>query len=151
MTFSGPFTSAGKVDAPGRRATAIAFAGAALALGFNLALALAILPALEHREREVPLELAQTSGGTAPLRVSAREVVVGVDAEGKVRLGGREVDLETLRSRLSDLVREGGDMALTLRADARAPHAAVTGIFAAARGAGIRDAAVLTVEDAPPQ
>jgi len=151
MTFSVPFTSAGKIDAPGRRATAIAFAGAGLALGFNLVLALSILPALERREREIPLELPPASGGTAPLRVSAREVVVGVDAEGNVRLGGRDVDLETLQSRLSDLVREGGEMALTLRADARAPHGAVTGIFAAAREAGINDAAVLTVEDTPPQ
>jgi len=151
MTFSGPFASTDKIGAPGRWATAIAFVGAALALGFNLVLALSILPALEGREREIPLELPPASGGTAPLRASAREVVVGVDAGGHVRLGGSEVDLETLQSRLSDLVREGGDMALTLRADAKAPHGAIAGIFAAARGAGIGDAAVLTIENAPPR
>jgi biopolymer transport protein ExbD len=148
MTFSEPFTNSLMTHASGRRATAVAFAGAGLALVFNLVLALGILPAFERREREIPVELTSVEGGTAPLRLSAREVVVKVDASGALRLGGRDVDLATLEARLTNLVREGGETALTLRADARAPHGAVARIFAVARKAGIRDAAILTVDTA---
>jgi biopolymer transport protein ExbD len=146
MNFSEPFASNRAYAAPGRSATGIAFASAGLALVFNLVLALGILPAFERHEREIPLELTSVSGGTAPLRLSAREVVVKIDASGAARLGGRDVDLATLEARLTNLVREGGETALTLRIDARAPHGAVARIFAAARKAGIRDAAILTVD-----
>jgi len=146
MILSRPFVNDRADAAPGRWAMAIALAGSGVALVFNLVLAIGILPAQERREREIPLELASVSGGTAPIRRSAREVVVSVDASGVVRLGDRELDLAALETRLSDLVREGGETALTLRADARSPHGAVAGVFAAARRAGIRDAAILTVE-----
>ncbi len=146
MTFSEPFRGR---EAPGRSAMGVAFAGAGLALVFNLVLALGILPAAERHEREIPLELVGVAGGTAPLRFSAQEVVVHVGAGGAFRVGGREVDLGTLEARLGELSRMGGQLALTVRADARAPHGAVARIFAVARKAGIRDASVLTVEEPP--
>ncbi|MHC5053623.1 MAG: ExbD/TolR family protein [Planctomycetota bacterium] len=148
MIFSAPF---GTNASPGRGATGVAFACSGLVLVFSLVLALGVFPASERREREIPVELASVAGGTSLPRLSAQEVVVQVGEGGEFRLGGREVDLDTLEARLAELVREGGETALTLRADAKAPHGAVARVFAAARKVGIRDAAVLTVDDAAPR
>jgi biopolymer transport protein ExbD len=148
MIFAEPFSADGIVERPGRKATAIALAGAGLALVFNLVLALGILPVSERREREIPMELVSVAGGSAPLRLTAQEVVVQVSEAGVFRLGAREVDIATLEARLARLVREGGETALTVRADAKASHGCVARVLAAARKAGIRDAAILTVDAA---
>lgn len=143
MTFGRPF---GGARAP--VAASVVIASAAVILACAVVMGMGVLPAEARREREIPMELAAVAGGTAPVRLSAHEVVVSVGASGEVRLGGSALTVEALEERLTQLAAEAGETALTVRADERCPFGLVARIFAAGRKAGIREVALLTV--APP-
>ena len=66
------------------------------------------LAAPQVREREVPLELTAVSDGTSFVRLSAREVIVRVDAAGGIRAGGTAATVDVLQRLLSRLSAQGG-------------------------------------------
>ncbi|MHC4253535.1 MAG: ExbD/TolR family protein, partial [Planctomycetota bacterium] len=149
MTFGRAHVGPASAGRPGAgAAAAVIFGASALALFFSLVLAGWMLPALERRERAVPLSLAPASTGTLPVRLSAYEVVVHVTASGEVRAGGKAVTVTDLAATLARLVEDAGDAALTVRADEKAPQGLVARVLTAARKAGIREASLLLVEGA---
>jgi biopolymer transport protein ExbD len=130
-----------------RSGTAVAVILGTTALNVILLAAMGLewMPAAWRREREVPLELVAVTGGTSPLRLTAREVVIHVGPTGELRVGGRTVEFEALKRKLAALAAQAGETSATVRADARAPYADVARILAATRQAGIRSASLLTV------
>jgi biopolymer transport protein ExbD len=110
--------------------------------------AFAFLGVPEQRRREIPLDLAVVGGGTSFVRLSAREVIVMIDANGAVRTAGNELTMDEFAALLDRLSAQRGGTSVTVRADARAPYGVIARVLAASRRAGIRDASLLLVEEA---
>jgi len=118
---------------------------AAFGIVFVLWAIFVALAAPQVREREVPLELTAVSEGTSFVRLSAREVIVRVDAAGGIRAGATATTVDGLQDLLSRLAAQGAGVSVTVRADARTPYSVIARVLAATRKSGIRDASLLLV------
>jgi biopolymer transport protein ExbD len=104
---------------------------------FNLLIffLLATTIAQVEREMEIALPFASSSG---PITTALRELIVNVDAEGRIYLSGREVGPEELRARVTEAVGANPDQKVTVRGDRNASYAAVAAALDICKGAGVQ-------------
>jgi len=76
-----------------------------------------------------------------------KAVSVAIDAEGKVLLDERELDLEALASELDQLKRANPDTALHFQADKEVSYGQVAKVLAIIEKAGITKMSVLTLTE----
>jgi biopolymer transport protein ExbD len=121
----------------------------ALSVLFLFVMVSGLVPTGARGEREIPLELAAVAEGAVPPRFSAREVIVHVGPGGEIRAGGASLTVEELSRRLSGLAEGAAETSVTVRAAADAPYGVVAEVLGAIRRAGVRDAALLTIQPPP--
>ncbi len=104
---------------------------------FNLLIffLLATTIAQVEREMEIALPFASSSG---PITTALRELIVNVDAEGRIYLSGREVAPEELRAMVTEAVGANPDQRVTVRGDRNASYAAVAAALDICKGAGVQ-------------
>jgi biopolymer transport protein ExbD len=146
MSFPEPFSSAGTRDGAAATFVPLICGAVALSVFFLFVMASGIVPRGARGAREIPLELAAVAEGAVPPRFSAREVIVHVGPGGEIRAGGASLTVEELLRRLSGLAEGAAETSVTVRAAAAAPYGVVARVLGAIRRAGVRDAALLTIE-----
>lgn len=71
-------------------------------------------------------------------KAASEALAITLDAERRLTIGGREVELPELKRLLSAAVASQPDQAVSLSADKTLPYGEVAGLLDAVRGAGVR-------------
>ena len=96
-------------------------------------------------EQKVNVNLAQTESAVAMDNASKQDaVVVAVTRDSKVYLGQDQVTMDTLGSKVADLLQNKMDKTVYFRADARALYGTVEDAIDVVRTAGMQDVGLLT-------
>lgn len=96
----------------------------------------------EERELQVALPVAQAAG---PISATLREIIVNVDSEGSIIVGGQAVTLDALRSLVADAVAVNPAQKVTVRGDRATAYANVVSVLDVCKGAGIQEPYLDTV------
>jgi biopolymer transport protein ExbD len=95
-----------------------------------------------EREMQIALPVASAS---EPISALLQELVVNVDASGKLYVGGRNVSAEDLRAIVSEAIALNPDQKVTVRGDRDAAYAHVVVVLDICKGAGIQEPYLDTV------
>lgn len=111
---------------------------------FNLLIFFLIASSFQQAEREmqVALPFATTAG---PISAALRELVVNVDREGRVVVGGQTITPDELRARVAQAVQNNPSQKVTVRGDRDASYGAVVRVLDACKGGGVQEPYLDTV------
>jgi biopolymer transport protein ExbD len=96
----------------------------------------------EEREMQIALPFASSS---APISTMLRELVINVDADGTVVVGGRPVDDVALRRIVTDAVEANPEQKVTVRGDRGTAYANVVRVLDICKAGGIQEPYLDTV------
>lgn len=96
----------------------------------------------EEREMQIALPFASS---TAPISTMTRELVINVDAEGTIIVGGRRLDREGLRRMITDAVAANPDQKVTVRGDRGTAYDNVVRVLDTCKATGIQEPYLDTV------
>ena len=96
-------------------------------------------------DQKVNVTLAKTDTAVAMENASKQDAVtVAVTRDNKVYLGQNQVTMDTLGSKVADLIQNKTDKTVYFRADARSHYGTVEDAIDAVRTAGVEEVAFLT-------
>lgn len=95
-----------------------------------------------EREMKVALPAAASAG---PITASLREIVVNVDAMGRIIVAGRALSHEDLRALIGDAVQANPQQKVTIRGDRTVAYAAIVSVLDACKSSGIQEPFLDTV------
>ncbi len=96
----------------------------------------------EEREMQIALPVATSAG---PISALLQELVVNVDEEGHIILGGRRVEPQSLRSMIAEAVELNPQQKVTVRGDRNTAYANIVTVLDICKGAGIQEPYLDTV------
>lgn len=95
-----------------------------------------------EREMQVALPEAKFAG---PVSAALREIVINVDAQGAIIVGGRTMSPDDLRAVIEDAVARNPEQKVTVRGDRATAYANVVRVLDVCKGAGIQEPYLDTV------
>lgn len=96
----------------------------------------------EERELQIALPFA---GSAAPISTILQDLIINVDADGKIILGGRIINTEELRSIVTAAMKNNPDQKVTIRGDRGTPYANIVSVLDICKQAGIQEPYLDTV------
>ena len=96
----------------------------------------------EEREMQIALPLANAAG---PISVSLRELIINVDVEGGIVVGGRKITPEDLSSVIQEAVEVNPDQKVSVRGDKATAYANVVRVLDICKSNGIQEPYLDTV------
>ena len=96
----------------------------------------------EEREMQIALPVATSAG---PISALLQELVVNIDEEGNIILGGRRMEPQDLRSMIAEAVEVNPQQKVTVRGDRRTAYANIVTVLDICKGAGIQEPYLDTV------
>ncbi|MCZ6817154.1 MAG: biopolymer transporter ExbD [Planctomycetota bacterium] len=96
----------------------------------------------EEREMQIALPLANAAG---PISVSLRELIINVDVEGGIVVGGRQITPEDLSSVIQEAVEVNPDQKVSVRGDQATAYANVVRVLDICKSNGIQEPYLDTV------
>ncbi|MBI4718319.1 MAG: biopolymer transporter ExbD [Planctomycetes bacterium] len=111
---------------------------------FMLLIFFLVATTFHQAEREIQIALPAASHA-APLSTLLRELVVNVDAQGRIILSGRDVDREALRATVNQAVAANPEQKVTVRGDRATAYANVVAVLDICKAAGIQEPYLDTV------
>ncbi len=95
-----------------------------------------------EREMQIALPMASAAG---PISTALRELVVNVDAEGKIIVSGTVMQVEDLKVMVEGAVEANPEQKVTVRGDRDTAYANVVQVLDVCKGAGIQEPYLDTV------
>lgn len=95
-----------------------------------------------EREMQVALPAATSAG---PISATLREIIVNVDAEGRIIVNGRTIDVQELRSLIERAVAGNPQQKVTVRGDRRTAYVNVIRVLDVCKGSGVQEPYLDTV------
>ena len=95
-----------------------------------------------EREMQVALPAATSAG---PISATLREIIVNVDAEGRIIVNGRTIDAQELRSLIERAVAGNPQQKVTVRGDRRTAYVNVIRVLDVCKGSGVQEPYLDTV------
>ncbi len=95
-----------------------------------------------EREMQVALPEAKFAG---PMSAALREIVINVDAQGAILVGGRTVSPQDLSGIIEEAVAKNPQQKVTVRGDRATAYANVVRVLDVCKGAGIQEPYLDTV------
>ena len=111
---------------------------------FNLLIFFLVAGSFQQAEREMNIALPFASS-SAPISAALREIVVNVDAEGRMIVAGRNVEDEQLRALIQEAVTVNAEQKVTVRGDRSTAYANVVRVLDICKHAGIQEPYLDTV------
>ena len=111
---------------------------------FLLLIFFLVATTFHQTEREMQIALPVASS-TAPISAMLQELIVNVDHNGRIIVGGRRIEAETLRSMVADAINVNPEQKVTVRGDRRAAYANIVTVLDICKGAGIQEPYLDTV------
>ena len=95
-----------------------------------------------EREMQIALPIASSS---APISALLQELIVNVDVEGKIILGGQTITPDALRAPVAGAVKVNPEQKVTVRGDRRTAYANIVTVLDICKGAGVQEPYLDTV------
>jgi biopolymer transport protein ExbD len=95
-----------------------------------------------EREMQVALPHAAFAG---PISTSLREIIINVDVDGNIIVGGRTISADDLRALIEEAVAANPQQKVTVRGDRRTAYANVVRALDVCKGGGIQEPYLDTV------
>ena len=95
-----------------------------------------------EREMQIALPVASSS---APISAILQELIVNVDVDGRIIVGGRRIDPDRLQSMVSEAVAVNPQQKVTVRGDRRTAYANIVTVLDICKGSGIQEPYLDTV------
>jgi biopolymer transport protein ExbD len=111
---------------------------------FLLLIFFLVATTFQQTEREMQIALPEAASA-GPISASLREIVVNVQADGTIIVGGREMDADALRSLIGDAVEQNPEQKVTVRGDRETPYALIVNALDACKSAGVQEPYLDTV------
>ena len=111
---------------------------------FNLVIFFLLATTIAQVEREMNIALPSASSAS-PITTALREITINVEADGKVVVAGRPIEMPELRGMLADAVKQNPEQKATVRGDRRTPYENVVRVLDACKSGGIQEPYIDTV------
>ena len=111
---------------------------------FLLLIFFLVATTFHQTEREMQIALPVASSA-APISAMLQELIVNVDLDGQIIVGGRRIEPDTLRSMVADAVKVNPEQKVTVRGDRRTAYANIVTVLDICKGAGIQEPYLDTV------
>jgi biopolymer transport protein ExbD len=111
---------------------------------FLLLIFFLVATTFHQTEREMQIVLPEASSA-GPISLALKELVVNIDADGAIYVGGQRISAEDLEAIVTQAVATNPDQKVTVRADQRTSYADVVRVLDIAKGAGIQEPYLDTV------
>lgn len=111
---------------------------------FLLLIFFLVATTFHQTEREMQIALPFASSAT-PISSLLQEIVVNVDIDGKIVIGGRTLEPDELRAMIEDSVRVNREGKVTVRGDRRTAYANIVAVLDICKGAGVQEPYLDTV------
>lgn len=111
---------------------------------FLLLIFFLVATTFHQTEREIQVALPTAASG-APISAMLRELVVNVNVEGKIIVGGQSVEPEVLRTIVAEAVAQNPEQKVTVRGDRGTVYANVVRVLDICKTSGIREPYLDTV------
>lgn len=111
---------------------------------FLLLIFFLVATTFHQTEREMQIALPFASSST-PISAILQELIVNVDADGKLIVGGRPVTADELRGMVEGAVKLNPDQKVTVRGDRRTAYANIVTVLDICKNAGIQEPYLDTV------
>lgn len=95
-----------------------------------------------EREMKIALPAASAAG---PISGSLREIIINVDREGGIYVGGRLVSAEDLRAIVSEAAALNPEQKVTVRGDRSAAYASIVQVLDICKSSGVQEPFLDTV------
>lgn len=95
-----------------------------------------------EREMQIALPEARAAG---PIALTLREIVINVDAAGRVIVSGREMSHESLSAMIAEAAKNNPEQKVTVRGDRNTAYAAIVRVLDICKGSGIQQPYLDTV------
>jgi len=96
----------------------------------------------EEREMQIALPFA---GSAAPISTILQDLIINVDSDGKIILGGRFIEIQELRSIITSAMKNNPDQKVTIRGDRGTPYANIVSVLDICKQGGIQEPYLDTV------
>lgn len=111
---------------------------------FNLLIFFLLATSIAQTEREMNIALPYASA-SVPIAVASREIIINVDAQGAVSIGGKETSEDELGALLRSAVTGNPDQKVSVRADRTTPYSNVARVLDLCKAAGIQQPYLATI------
>ena len=111
---------------------------------FNLLIFFLLATTIAQVEREMHIALPAASS-SAPISAALREIVVNVQNDGQIVIGGRTMQTEELRSAVADAVKQNAEQKVTVRGDRHTAYENVVRVLDVCKAGGIQEPYIDTV------
>jgi len=111
---------------------------------FNLLIFFLLATTIAQVEREMNIALPYASAG-GPISAAMRELVVNVDAQGRIFVGGRQVETQELKTLVGEAVAVNADQKVTVRGDRSTVYSNIVAVLDVCKVAGIQEPYLDTV------
>jgi len=111
---------------------------------FLLLIFFLVATTFHQTEREMQIALPVASSST-PISAMMQELIVNVDADGRMIVGGRKVGPDELQSMVSQAVAVNPEQKVTVRGDRHTAYANIITVLDICKGAGIQEPYLDTV------
>lgn len=95
-----------------------------------------------EREMKIALPFASSAG---PISATLREIVLNVDKDGEIYMGGKRVTAEEVRDTIRQAVSTNAEQKVTVRGDREAAYASIVRVLDICKGSGIQEPYLDTV------
>jgi biopolymer transport protein ExbD len=111
---------------------------------FLLLIFFLIATTFHQSEREMQIALPVASSA-APISAMLQELIINVDVEGRIIVGGRSIEPDDLRSMVKEAVAINPEQKVTVRGDRRVAYASIVGVLDICKVGGIQEPYLDTV------
>ncbi len=111
---------------------------------FLLLIFFLVATTFHQTEREMQIALPVASSA-APISTLLRELVINVDVDGKIIVGGRQIDAEDLRVVITEAVAVNPEQKVTVRGDRSTAYANIVTVLDLCKSSGIQEPYLDTV------
>jgi len=95
-----------------------------------------------EREMKIALPFAASA---APISSMLQEIIINVDENGKIILGGHTIEPKQLEARIAEAVKQNPEQKVTVRGDRSAAYATIVAVLDICKNAGIQEPYLDTV------
>lgn len=98
----------------------------------------------QQSERELAIALPEAEAA-GPIATMLREIIINVDSQGQIIIGGQTHTLEELRSLVADAVRVNPDQKVSVRGDKDIAYGTIARVLDVCKAAGVQQPFLDTV------
>ena len=98
----------------------------------------------QQSEREIAIALPEAEAA-GPISTMLREIIINVDGQGQIIVGGQTMSLEELRSLVADAVKVNADQKVSVRGDKDIAYGTIARVLDVCKAAGAQQPFLDTV------